>query len=115
MPAQKTEQVAVDGQIVKVERQKGSFTADDGAIVPWDYDEVRVLTAGYDVNVVRFPRDVADGSHLVAVPEIGTHVHLLCDARNASGNIRLTLKSVVGPSYEQLREAVREYEALAAA
>jgi hypothetical protein len=112
--AQKTEVVYVDGEIKKSERVKGSFTNERGERVPYDYDEARILTDGYDVNVVRFPRDPETGSFIVAEPTPGTRARFECEARNANGNVQLRVKRVVGPTYDDLAAAVREYEAISA-
>lgn len=90
--AQRNADVYVEGNVVKSERKNGSMPNPDNPAAPpiaWDYIEARVLTPEFDTADVRFP---SDGS--IPVPGRDDFVRLTCEARAASGNLRLTVKSV---------------------
>jgi hypothetical protein len=90
--AQRNADVFIEGNVVKSERKNGSMPDRDNPGAPpivWDYIEARVLTPEYDTADVRFP---SDGS--IPLPKRDEMVRLRCEARAASGNLRLTVKSV---------------------
>lgn len=87
---QRNATVMVEGNVVKADRKTGSMTArDTGEKIDWDYVEARVLTAEFDIVEVRFP---SDGS--IPVPGRDEIVRLRCEARAASGNLKMTVLSV---------------------
>jgi hypothetical protein len=97
MPAQKVEKVAVEGQVVKVEHKSGDFTASGGDRVEYDYHEVKLLTPDYEVVVVRITRNGP-----VSLPAVESQARYICDARAASGNIKLTAESQDRYTYAEL-------------
>lgn len=87
---QRNATVMVEGNVVKADRKTGSMTArDTGDKIDWDYIEARVLTPEYDIVEVRFPVDGA-----IPVPGRDEIVRLRCEARAASGNLKMTVLSV---------------------
>lgn len=97
MSAQKTAPVAVDGKVVKLDRNAGSFVGSDGNAVAYDYFEARVLTDSFDVVYVRL-----DPAGAVPLPQHGDRVHYLCEARSAGGNVKLTANAVQHLTYDDL-------------
>lgn len=97
MAAQRTETVAVEGRVVKIEHRKGSFTGSEGDERTYDYYEVKLLTPEYDVTMVRFPPDGP-----VPLPQQGETARYICEARPAGGNVRLTVVGRTRYTYAEL-------------
>jgi hypothetical protein len=90
--AQRNADVFVEGNVVKSERKSGSMPDRENPAAPaitWDYIEARVLTPAYDTVDVRFPSDRS-----IPVPARDELVRLHCEARVASGNLRVTVRAV---------------------
>lgn len=88
--AQKIATALVVGNVVKHTRNSGTFTAQDGQLIDYDYIEARVLTPEYDTVDVRFP---SDGS--IPVPAPDEQVTLRCEVRASGGNVKFTAEAVV--------------------